>query len=165
MSKRLRIFSTLANIIIGIVLVISVFETRQYYYDYGHGIVLSILRYFLAHFVLVSEIPLIKPFYLKHFRFYMFPLGRSLMYAFLSISSFSLIWYGIVNIIVLGIITVITFIISLYHKGEESPYMPINENEPPNNSPGSALPSYQTFSTDDGNPSNPTEACIKVVST
>ncbi|KAI9298256.1 hypothetical protein K502DRAFT_346269 [Neoconidiobolus thromboides FSU 785] len=165
MSKGLRTFSTCANIFVGVVLAISIAETGQYYYDYGHGIVLSILRYFLAHFVLVSEIPLIKPFYLKHFRFYMFPLGRSLMYAFLSISSFSLIWCGIVNIIVLGIITVITFIISLYHKGEESPYMPVKDNDPSNGNFNSALPCYQPLP-NDGNPlAIPNEIDVKIVST
>ncbi|KAI9293144.1 hypothetical protein K502DRAFT_325469 [Neoconidiobolus thromboides FSU 785] len=164
MNKGLRIFSMCANIFVGIVLAISVFETSSYYSSYGQGIVLSILRYILAHFVLISEVPLVKPYYLEHFKFYMYPFGRSLIYAILSILSFDLIWCGIVNIIVIGIIAIITFIISFCYKEAESPYMPIKGDDPDDsNSSHSILPCYQPLSTANNLSSNANEIDIKVI--
>ncbi|KAI9293143.1 hypothetical protein K502DRAFT_351280 [Neoconidiobolus thromboides FSU 785] len=167
MSKGLRIFSTLLNLIVGITLATSIAESSDPYrrYDYfGQNTVILISRYLLAHFVLLSEIPLLKPFFVENFKFYMFPLGRCFTYAFLAILSFNTMWYGIVNISVVAFIALITLIISLCYKGKESPYLPIKEEELTNNNSESILPSYEPLATDDNLLSIPNEVDIKVVS-
>ncbi|KAI9298257.1 hypothetical protein K502DRAFT_346270 [Neoconidiobolus thromboides FSU 785] len=105
MSKSFGIFSSIANLIVDIVLTTSIAETRVPNYDYGHDIKFDVY----------------VPFYLI----------------------VNLMLCGVINIIITGTVTVITFIIALRHKGTGSPYMPINGNGISNNSPEPVLPYHQ----------------------
>ncbi|KAI9291031.1 hypothetical protein K502DRAFT_368767 [Neoconidiobolus thromboides FSU 785] len=123
MANKLRILNSCINVLAAGILGYNVFDHDGRHPLTERLIVLDAIRYIFANFIIFSEIPPMQRFYVKHFRFFMYPFGRALTYFVCALLGFSDTWYGILSTILIGLFGTFTFGSSFYFKSQTSPYL------------------------------------------
>ncbi|KAI9294160.1 hypothetical protein K502DRAFT_350293 [Neoconidiobolus thromboides FSU 785] len=144
MKFQLRLYSTIVNCIVSLILFYNGFFVFNTYEDIGNTpeVVLKIIRCVFAIIVVVSEIPKLQLYYVTYLQVFMVPIGRGLIYFMFAILCFSQQSWGITSLFLLIIFGILTFLFSRKLNYDTSPYIPIDESKPSEINDDVSLPVY-----------------------